>query len=86
MYTSKVSSSLSIDRKTGEAKMSSFEVKVDGYSDTAATKRAIESFNSGKDLKKSSYPTGCPKGSWCDLYYSMWFRMLKWKKKAYKKD
>jgi hypothetical protein len=83
MYSSKVSSSMTIDNKTGEVKLNDFEVKVDGYSDKGLTRKAMDSYNSSKDLPQSKYDQKWPEGTWYDLYLKMWKNFLRWKRRAY---
>jgi len=88
MYSSKISSSIIINKKSGEVKLSEFKVNVDGYSRPAFTEKAKDCYNSNKDLNKPNmgFPEDWPVKDWHDLYWSIWDNLLKWKKRVYKKD
>lgn len=81
-YSSKVSSSMTIDNKTGEVRLNDFGVKVDGFSEPRLLSKARENYNADKSLTKPTYPgLDWPKGTWYDLYWDMWKNLLNWKKK-----
>jgi hypothetical protein len=84
MYSAKISSGMTINRKTGEVKVNEFKVSVDGFSEPKLLEKAKESYNSNKNLPKFSYPTKWPEGNWCELYRDMWENFLRWRRRKYK--
>lgn len=84
MYSAKVSNSISINKKTGEVKISEFKVDVDGFSEPKLLEKARENYNENKDLPKSSYPSRWPEGTWHEIYRDMWKNFLKWRRRSYK--
>ncbi len=81
MYSSRVSSSMSVNRKTGEVKIDEFNVKVNGFSEPKLLEKAKESYNANKELEKSYSKSGWPEEDWHEIYWNMWKNFLKWKKR-----
>jgi hypothetical protein len=81
MYSSKISSDMTINKKTGEVKINEFKVSVDGFSKPKLLEKAKESYNASKDLPSTSYASKWPEETWHEIYWSMWKNFLKWKKK-----
>jgi hypothetical protein len=84
MYSSKISNSMTINNKTGETKLNEVSVKVDGFSEPELLEKAKEDYNNDKSLKKPKYAKDWPEGTWYDLYYDMFRKLLKRRKMAYK--
>lgn len=83
VYSAKVSSSITINKKNEEVRLNEFDVKVDGFSDKKLLESAKEKYNSRKAIKKPYYSEEWPKGTWYSLYYDMLKKLLRWKKRAY---
>lgn len=86
MYSAKVSNSMTIDNRTGEAKLNDIDVNVDGFSDTTLLEKARENYNSGEEIKERYHAKkDWPDVMWDELYYDMFKKMLKWRKRNYTK-
>ncbi len=83
MYSSKISSSMTINNKTGETKLSDINVKADGFSDSGLLEKVKRDYNADKDLPKSKYASKWPEETWYEMYLKMCKSLLKWKKKKY---
>ena len=84
MYSAKVSSGMTINKKTGEVKLNGLGVRVDGFSNSGLLSQALNNYNSDKSLlRHPKYPKvpGWPEETWYDLYEGMWNNLLKWKKR-----
>jgi len=80
MYSSRISSSMTINRKTGEVKINEFKVNVDGFSEPRLLEKAKENYNSNKVLSDTSYTSKWPEETWHEIYRNMWKKFLKWKR------
>lgn len=82
MYSSKISNSMTIDKKTGEVKLNDVEVRVDGFKEPRLLEKAKENYNADKGLPEiGKYNSKWPEGTWYDMYLKMMKNLLKWKRK-----
>jgi len=86
MYSSKVSNSMTIDNRTGETRLNGIDVNVDGFSSPALLEKTRENYNAGEEItERYNAKKDWPDGMWDELYYDMFKKMLRWRKRSYTK-
>jgi hypothetical protein len=85
MYSSKISSSMTIDNKTGETRLNDIDVKVDGFSDPELLEKTKQDYNNDKESKEKYHAKEWPEEDWYEIYENMMRKLLKWRKISYTK-
>lgn len=83
-YSSKISSDMTIDKKSGEVKLNGMRINVDGYTEPKTIEKGVADHNSGKESyapkESAANYSSWPKGTWHELYSKMMGNMASWKK------